>query len=102
MVKFPLILVSVFLISCSLKTPNVEVCITLPSYRAACKYSISGDERIIPADEWFDLMPGRFSLSADGFAKYQEFVKLACERQFCSDGEKKAITQFIQSLKSIK
>lgn len=81
-------------VGCSLETPDVEVCVVLPTYRAACKYTISGDERILTAEEWYDAQVGRFTLSAEGFAKYQTFVKLACERMKCSLKERRAFVAF--------
>lgn len=82
------LVISSNLIACALSPPNAEVCLTLASGDAFCTKTLSNDERMIGRSEWVNMQVGRFSLSADDFAKYQGFIDEACIKYSCSDKEK--------------
>lgn len=80
----PVLLMTLVILSgCNLAPPDVEICVTLPSYEGFCAFTFSKDERIIPKDEWARMQAGRFSMSADDFAQYQAFIEEACIRYKC-------------------
>ncbi len=79
------------LVNCAVSPPDAEVCVELPSRDAFCSYTLSEKERVISKDDWQTMTPGRFSMSAEEFAKYQAFVDEVCIRFSCTVEQKKTL-----------
>lgn len=96
-----ILLNSVILLSCSNVIPNEEICISLPSGKAFCKYTLQDIERTIPALEWTEMSIGRFSMTPESFGEYQKFIEKACIRAKCTEAEKREMRELISKLKSM-
>ena len=103
LLKLPVILLLSMIISnCSPTIPNVEVCITLPTYTGYCKYTLSDDERIIPPTQWRAEQAGRISMTPEAFGEYQKFIEKVCIRQKCTTEQQKMHTMFKDSVLKFK
>lgn len=96
MYKF--LVVCLFLTGCSLTPPNAEVCAELPSGGAFCRFTISGEEKLVSVQEWDEMSVGRFSLNVEDFGEYQKFIKEACEKSKCNKKQKKTMRTFSRIL----
>ena len=79
---------------CATTIPDVETCFELVEGSAHCRTLISEQERYIASDQWEKMRPGRPSLSLDDFASLLKFIEESCQKQICSDGEKKQLEEY--------
>jgi len=85
----------IFLSSCALTVPSIEPCIDLGE-SAFCKNTLSGEERVLYAEEWYDRRMGGLNITAEDFGKIKIFILQACERRGgCSQEQRKQIEDFV-------
>lgn len=96
-----LLAISLSTVGCSLKVPDVEVCTEISRGRAFCATTLSDQERVLSKSRWDRRRVGMLCMDSDDFGKRQAFLEEACERQGCTQGDKKKIEQFFRKFERL-
>lgn len=77
-----------FLVSCKLVPPNVEVCAEINPVQGYCTKTLSDDERMVFGEDWLGLKRNSLVVPNQSYAEIKAFLLKVCKKSDDCDFKK--------------